>query len=126
MAFSLARNYIWSYLNINKTQCPIITERDRRLELDSEKFNGVMVYNIFSLEELNIRDFLRSSRSNDCNIILKAGATYCGFERAELIQFMSTKKVYLSTLGIDVYETPFNHCITAEAFNHLKYEDFTI
>lgn len=135
MAFSLARKYIWSYLNVNNRACPIITERDMRLELDSEKFDGVMVYNIFTLEELCIREFLRSSgscsgsgnyRSNEWNIILKAGATYFGFDRDELIQFMSTKKVYLSVLEEDVYETPFNQCITKEAFIHLKYADYTI
>jgi len=130
----MAMKYIWSYLNVNNRACPIITERDERLELDSDKFDGVMVYNIFTLEEMDIRDYLTHNsgnycgnyRSNEWNIILKAGATYFGFDRDELIQFMSTKKVYLSVLEEDVYETPFNQCITAEAFIHLKYADYTI
>lgn len=123
-------NYIWRYLNVNNRACPIITERDERIDLDSKKFDGVMIYNIFTLEEMDIRDFLtRNSgnyRGNEWNIILKAGATYFGFDRCELIQFMSTKKVYLSRSEVDVYETPFNQCITAEAFIHLKYADYTI
>jgi hypothetical protein len=129
----LAQNHILSYLNFNNRACPIITKRDLRLELDSEKFEGVTVYNIFTLEEMPIRWFLRRGSSgsgndidNEWNIVLKAGETYYGFDRDELIQFMSTKKVYLSTSEVDVYETPFNQCITAEAFIHLKYADYSI
>ena len=39
---------------------------------------------------------------------------------------MSTKKVYIWNIQDDVYETPFNQCIIAEAFTYLKYADYTI
>jgi len=117
------QKYIDRGFKIIKVPCPVILERDERLELDSEKFDEVTVYNIFTLEELPIREFLRAG---EWNIVLKAGESYYGFERGELIQFMSTKKVYVWNIQDDVYETPFNQCITEEAFTHLKYADYTI
>jgi hypothetical protein len=122
------QKYIGRGFKIIKVPCPVILERDLRLELDSEKFDGIMVYNIFTLEELSIREFLRSigDSNNEWNIVLKAGASYYGFDRGELIQFMATKKVFVRGIQDEVYETPFNQCITAEAFTHLKYADYTI
>ena len=117
------QKYIDCGFKIIKVPCPVILERDERLQLDSGKFDGVTVYNIFTLEEVAIREFLRVS---EWNIVLKAGASYYGFERGELIQFMSTKKVFVRSIQEDVYETPFNQCITEEAFTHLKYADYSI
>ena len=119
----MIQKYIERGFKIIRVPCPVILERDERLQLDSDKFDGITVYNIFTLEEVPIREFLRFS---EWNIVLKAGASYYGFERSELIQFMSTKKVYVWNIQDDVYETPFNQCITEEAFKHLKYADYTI
>jgi hypothetical protein len=122
------QKYIGRGFKIIKVPCPVILERDLRLGLDSDKFDGVTVYNIFTLEELPIRDFLKSSSdsNNEWNIVLKAAASYYGFDRSELIQFMATKKVFVHGIQEEVYETPFNQCITEEAFTHLKYADYTI
>lgn len=103
--------------------CPINIERDERLQLDSKRFNEITVYNIFTLEELSIRDFLVGG---ECNIILKTGERHYGFERNELIQFMATRRVYIRLIENYAYETPFNQCITTDAFIHLKYADYTI
>jgi hypothetical protein len=122
----MIQKYIGRGFKIIKVPCPVILERDLRLELDSEKFDGVTVYNIFTLEDVSIREFLEEGR--EWNIVLKAGAsvTAYGFDRGELIQFMSTKKVFVRSIQEEVYETPFNQCITAEAFTHLKYADYSI
>lgn len=120
------QKYIARGFKIIKEPCPINLERDLRLELDSDKFNEVSVYNIFTLEDVPIREFLEGGR--EWNIVLKVGAsvTAYGFDRGELIQFMSTKKVFVRGIQEEVYETPFNQCITEEAFTYLKYADYTI
>jgi hypothetical protein len=103
--------------------CPVISDRDLRLDLDNDKFSDIVVHNIFTLEESPIRDFLRESR---WNIILKAGEQYYGFDRAELMKYMATKKTYVRRIDDEVYETPFKQCITTEAFIYLGYGDYTI
>ena len=103
--------------------CQVISDRDLRLDLDNDKFNEIIVHNIFTLEESPIRDFLRESR---WNIILKAGEQYYGFDRSELVKCMATKKTYVRCIDDEVYETPFKQCITTEAFKYLKYADYSI
>ena len=103
--------------------CQVISDRDLRLDLDNDKFNEIIVHNIFTLEESPIRDFLRESR---WNIILKAGEQYYGFDRSELMRYMATKRTYVRRIDDEVYETPFKQCITTEAFMYLGYGDYTI
>ena len=103
--------------------CQVISDRDWRLDLDNDKFNEIVVHNIFTLEESPIRDFLRESR---WNIILKAGEQYYGFDRSELMRYMATKRTYVRRIDDEVYETPFKQCITTEAFTYLGYGDYTI
>ena len=103
--------------------CQVISDRDWRLDLDNDKFNEIVVHNIFTLEESPIRDFLRESR---WNIILKAGEQYYGFDRSELMRYMATKRTYVRRIDDEVYETPFKQCITTEAFMYLGYGDYTI
>jgi hypothetical protein len=103
--------------------CQVISDRDWRLDLDNDKFSDIMIHNIFTLEELPIRDFLRESK---WNIILKAGEQYYGFDRSELMRYMATKRTYVRRIDDEVYETPFKQCITTEAFMYLGYGDYTI
>ena len=44
------QKYIDCGFKIIKVPCPVILERDERLQLDSDKFDGITVYNIFTLE----------------------------------------------------------------------------
>ena len=120
---TVLRGYIHRGFKNIKVPCPVYLDRDLREGLDSEKFRGIVVYNIFTLEETPINEFLRD---DECNIVLKAGDQYYGFVRNDLIQHMNTKKIYVERIDVDAYETPFNHCITAEAFTHLKYADYAI
>ena len=108
---------------IIRKPCTVISYRDSRLDLDSERFNDIIVHNIFTLEDTPIRDFLRST---EWNIIIKAGEQYYGFDRSELVKCMATKKTYVRCIDDEVYETPFKQCITTEAFTYLGYGDYTI
>jgi hypothetical protein len=103
--------------------CPFIYEADDRTDLDNDKFNDIAVYNIFTLDEVPIRSFLRG---HAWNIVLKAGEQYYGFNRGELVKYMKTKKTYVRCIDDEVYETPFNHCITTEALKYLEYADYTV
>ena len=108
---------------IIRKPCIVISYRDPRLDLDSEKFNDIIVHNIVTLEDIPIRDFLHST---EWNIILKSGEQYYGFDRDELVKCMVTKKTYVRCIDDEVYETPFKQCITTEAFKYLEYGDYTI
>ena len=108
---------------IIRKPCIVISYRDPRLDIDSEKFNDIIVHNIVTLEDIPIRDFLHST---EWNIILKSGEQYYGFDRNELVKCMVTKKTYVRCIDDEVYETPFKQCITTEAFTYLGYGDYTI
>jgi hypothetical protein len=103
--------------------CLSISYKDTRLNLDSPRFNTIIVHNIFTLEDIPIISFLRST---EWNIVIKAGEQYYGFDRSELMRYMATKKTYLKRIDDEVYETPFKQCITTEAFRYLGYADYSI
>ena len=108
---------------IIRKPCIVISYRDTRLDLDSDRFSAVITHNIFTLEDLPITDFLRSS----CwNIVIKAGEQYYGFDRSDLVKYMATKKTYVRCIDDEVYETPFKQCITTDAFTYLGYGDYSI
>jgi hypothetical protein len=108
---------------IIREPCPFIYDTDCRADLDNDKFDEITVYNIFTLDDIPIRDFLRNK---EWNIVLKAGEQYYGFNRGELVKYMKTKKTYVRCIDDEVYETPFNHCITTEALKYLEYADYTV
>jgi hypothetical protein len=113
--------YIQRGFKLIDKPCPFIKERDNRNELNDNKFDDINVMDIFTLDEINIRDFLKQG---DSNIILKAGNSYYAFNRGQLIDYMCNKKI---NTGIgDIYETPFNQSITREAFFQLQYADYSI
>lgn len=117
------RKYTDRGFRIIRKPCTVISYRDTRLDLDSERFSDIIVHNIITLEDIPIRDFLRIT---EWNIVLKSGEQYYGFDRSELVKCMATKKTYVQCIDDEVYETPFKHCITTEAFTYLGYGDYTI
>ena len=103
--------------------CPHKDSYDFRTELSDKKFDGIDAIDIFTLDEMPLRDFLATS---DCNIILKAGEQHYAFERMPLWDYMGKKNTYIGHPIGYVYETPFNQCITEDAVVHLKYSDYSI
>lgn len=103
--------------------CPFILTRDTRTEIDTDKFANIDVCDIFSLEEMPLKDFLRSS---EWNIVIKAGERYYAFDRRALTNYMKTKKTYVNKSLEYVYETPFNQCISLKALERLSYADYSI
>jgi hypothetical protein len=106
---------------INKP-CPFTNYPDPRELLLDAKFSDIEVTDIFTLDDYPIRDYLEKS---EWNIVLKAGNTYYGFERRTLMDFMNTKSVRIARIGT-FYQTPLNQCISLEAFNKLRYSDYSI
>jgi hypothetical protein len=102
--------------------CPFVDMKDTRDQLSHESFEGIDVMDIFTLDEMPIRDYLH--RSN-WNIVIKSGAAYYAFERKALMDYMNKKCSHIGKIG-KVYETPFNQCITLEGYHQLKYADYSI
>jgi hypothetical protein len=117
-----AEKYISRGYKLIEKPCPFIDERDQRDQLSDKKFEGIEVIDIFTLDEMSIKNHLQ--RSN-WNIVLKAGETYYAFERKALMDYMDKKCLNIGRIG-KVYETPFNQCITLEAYNKLRYADYSI
>lgn len=114
--------YISRGFKLIEKPCPFIDERDHRDQLSNKKFEGVEVMDIFTLDEMPIKDHLQKS---SWNIVLKAGETYYAFERKALMDYMKKKESNIGRIG-KVYETPFNQCITLEAYHQLTYADYSI
>jgi hypothetical protein len=95
---------------------------DPRDLLSDKKFDDIEVTDIFTLDAISIRDYLQKS---EWNIVIKAGEAFYGFERNTLIECLYSKPVIIDGLG-KFYKTPFNQCITMEAFNKLRYSDYSI
>lgn len=116
--------YISRGFKIIPKPCPYMDRYDSRIELTDKQFDGIEAIDIFTLEEMPIRDFLAKS---DWNIILKAGEQHYAFERKSLYDYMSKKNTNLDGNPVGyIYETPFNQCITEDALNQIRYSDFSI
>ena len=102
--------------------CPFVDMRDTRDQLPHEKFEGIDVMDIFTLDEMSIRDYLQRS---DWNIVIKSGESYYAFQRKALMDYMKKKESNIGRIGT-VYETPFNQCITLEGYHQLRYADYSI
>jgi hypothetical protein len=102
--------------------CSFIDMRDPRDQLYNKKFNDIEVMDIFTLDEISIREHLQKS---DWNIVLKAGEAYYAFNRKSLMDYMKKKSSNIGRIG-QVYETPFNQCITLEGYHQLRYADYSI
>ena len=102
--------------------CPFVDERDSRDLLSDKKFDDIEVTDIFTLDAISIRDYLQKS---EWNIVIKAGEAFYGFERKVLMDCLNSKPVSIDRIG-KLYKTPLNQCITLEAFNKLRYSDYSI
>jgi hypothetical protein len=83
----------------------------------------ITVYDVISLEEHNIKDFLLASPNN---ILLKSGERYYAFDCYALMKYMNSKPCYINDRFRNICETPLNHCIPKEAVDIIRYADFTI
>lgn len=114
--------YISRGFKLVEKPCPYVDGRDPRDQLSHKKFEDIEVMDIFTLDEMPITDYLQKS---SWNIVLKAGETYYAFERKALMDYMNKKSTSIGRIGT-VFETPFNQCITLEAYHQLKYADYSI
>jgi hypothetical protein len=103
--------------------CLIDKKRDLRAEIDSDKFKDIDAFNIFTLEDIPLQDFLRAS---EYNIVLKTGERYYAFDRRVLMAYMKKKEITVNLYVGKVYETPLNQCIPLLAFEQLAYADYSI
>jgi hypothetical protein len=102
--------------------CPFIAMKDPRYSLSNKKFDDIEVTDIFTLDDCSIREYLQKS---EWNIVIKAGEAYYGFHRKALMDYMNGKSVSVNRIG-KFYETPFNQCITLEAYHRFRYSDYSI
>jgi hypothetical protein len=119
----VVQRYICRGFKLVESPCPIISTRDAREELTSEKFTGIEVSDILTLEDMPLKDFLNAS---EWNIVIKAGERYYAFDRRTLSNYMKTKRVYINEQLRVVYETPLNQCISHNGLYSLSYADYTI
>jgi hypothetical protein len=117
-----AEKYSSRGFKLTEKPCPFIDSRDPRDSLSHKKFNDIEVTDIFTLDETTIRDYLQET---DWNIVLKAGEAYYAFNRKALMDYMKKKTSNIGRIG-QVYETPFNQCITLEGYHRLTYADYSI
>jgi hypothetical protein len=119
---SRIQKYIARGFKLIEKPCPFIETPDLRDMLSDKKFDDVQVMDIITLDEMPLKDYLQMSA---WNIVLKAGETFYAFERTSLMEYMNKKCTTINNLG-QVYETPFNQCITLDAYNQLGYSDYSI
>ena len=117
-----AEKYVSRGFKLIDKPCPFVDGRDPRDLLSDKKFDDIEVTDIFTLDECSIRDYLHRS---DWNIVLKAGEAHYGFNRKALMDYMSSKTISINRIG-KFCETPFNQCISLEAYNQLRYSDYSI
>lgn len=117
-----AEKYITRGFKLIDKPCPFVDGRDPRNLLSDKKFDNIEVTDIFTLDECSIRDYLQMS---DWNIVLKAGEAYYGFNRKTLMEYLNSKTVSVPRIG-KFCETPFNQCISLEAYNQFRYSDYSI
>jgi hypothetical protein len=119
---SRAQKYIARGFKLIEKPCPFIDTPDLRGLLSDKKFDDIQVMDIITLDEMPLKDYLQKSA---WNIVLKAGETFYAFERTSLMEYMNKKCTTINKIG-QVYETPFNQCITLDAYNQLQYSDYSI
>lgn len=119
---SRIEKYIARGFKLIDPPCPFINTRDTRNELSHTKFDGIDVMDIYTFDEIPLRDYLQTS---SWNIVIKAGETYYAFERKSLMKYMKQKSMSIRKVGI-ICETPFNQCITQDAYYQLGCSDYSI
>ena len=103
--------------------CQILQTRDMREDLTSKKFEGIDVSDVIAYEEMPLKSFLEAT---EYNIVIKVGESYYAFDRRVLSDCMRRKMTYVDIRIGDVYETPFNQCISRLGVERLQYADYSI
>lgn len=103
--------------------CPYVYEPDNRKLTISSKFDNMKAFDIFTLEDVSVREFL----SESCwNIILKSGDNYYAFHRKQLEEYMIKTCKYIDSNMETIFDTPFNQSINIKAYCSIIYSDYTI
>ncbi len=103
--------------------CPKRTRADKRDCLVDTKFDGLKACDIFTMDDVAVRDWLAAS---DWNIVLKAGEQFYAFDRKVLMDLMAKHQTPIDgRIGV-LYDTPLNQSITTTAYWGLRYSDYSI
>ena len=101
---------------------PCMVSSDTRTDITHSTFDNITVTDIFSLEDLSIREHLTKS---SCNIVFKSGTQWYGFDRKQLLNYLESKLSHIPHIG-SIFQTPFNQCINEEMILQFGYSDFSI
>jgi hypothetical protein len=120
---SRAKKYEERGFVLVRRPCYVHTKRDKRQNLEDAKFDGLTACDIFTMDDVPIRDWLAAS---DWNIILKAGEQFYAFERKGLMDLMNKHQTPIDgRIGV-LYDTPLNQSITTLAYWALRNADHSI
>ncbi len=103
--------------------CFVHTKSDPRQNLGAVEFDGLTACDIFTMDDVSIREWLADS---DWNIILKAGGQFYAFERKSLMDLMHKHQTPIDgRIGV-LYDTPLSQSITTTAYCALRNADHSI
>lgn len=95
----------------NKDPAVLITNKDPVVaQIDDFKdYSNISVYDLISLEDIPLVDFILKSPSN---IVLKSREQYYGFDRSVLVDYMDGKRVFINDWFGYILETPFRQYLS--------------
>ena len=100
---------------------------NRRAVVDEREvlrnYSNISAYDMMSLEEIPLADFLLKSPSN---IILKVREQYYAFDRKTLIKYMASKRAFVNDWIGYIFETPYRQYISAANMSLVDHEMFRI
>ena len=76
---------------------------------DFKDYSNISVYDLISLEDISLVDFIVKSPSN---IVLKSREQYYGFDRTVLVDYMDGKRVFINDWFGYILETPFRQYLS--------------
>jgi hypothetical protein len=76
---------------------------------DFKDYSNISVYDLISLEDIPLVDFILKSPSN---IVLKSREQYYGFDRTVLVDYMDGKRVFINDWFGYILETPFRQYLS--------------
>jgi hypothetical protein len=103
----------------------LITNKDATVAtLDHyQDYSNISVYDLVSLEDIPLADFLVKSPSN---MVIKSREQYYGFDRAVLIDYMEAKRVFINDWFGYILETPYRQYISDVDMRIVYEEHFRI
>jgi hypothetical protein len=85
--------------------------------------SNVPTFDILSLEDVSLSDFMVKSPDN---IVLKIGSQFYAFDRRVLIDYMSSKRVFVNDRIGYIFETPHRQYLSSVKMSLLYYDLFRI